>query len=94
MLATSESQRRQVFARVLGTIEQKFMGDEPDIGKLREEHEAAVLHAETSVDFEQAINAVLKALGTSHTGFFHEQRPRAAGRSGAAFLSLKAPRPT
>ena len=76
----AEAQRRQVFAKVLATVEQKFMGDEPDTGRMREEHEADVLRAETSDDFEHAINTMLKKLGTSHTGFFNERRPRAAGR--------------
>jgi carboxyl-terminal processing protease len=90
MLFANETQRRQVFAKVLSTIEQKFMGDEPNTGRMREEHEAEVLRAETPDDFEQAINSMLKKLGTSHTGFFHERRPRAAGRIAIAATLAKA----
>lgn len=93
MLVANETQRRQVFAKVLSTIEQKFMGDEPNTGRMREEHEAEVLRAETSDDFEHAINSMLKNLGTSHTGFFHERRPRAAGRIAIAATLTKAETP-
>jgi hypothetical protein len=30
-------------------------------------------------DFEDAMNAMLRDLGASHVGFFHEATPRAAG---------------
>ena len=89
----AEAQRRQVFAKVLATVEQKFMGDEPDTGRMREEHEADVLRAETPDEFEHAINTMLKKLGTSHTGFFHERRPRAAGRIAIAATLTKADTP-
>ena len=38
------------------------------------------------------MNSMLKTLGTSHTGFFHEGRPRAAGRIAIA-ATLRKPRP-
>lgn len=93
MLLTSESQRRQVFEKVLGTIEQKFMGDEPNTRELRDEHEGEVIRAESSEDFEEAINNMLKKLGTSHTGFFHERRPRAAARIAIAATLTRAETP-
>lgn len=93
MLVTSETQRREVFEKVLGTIERKFMGDEPNTRKLRDEHEADAIRAESSEDFEQAINNMLKKLGTSHTGFFHERRPRAAARIAIAATLTRAQTP-
>lgn len=93
MLVTSEAQRRQVFEKVLGTIEQKFMGDGPNACELRAEYEADVMRAESSEDFEQAVNSMLKKLGTSHTGFFHERRPRAAARIAIAATLTRAQTP-
>lgn len=93
MLVTNEAQRRQVFEKVLGTIEQKFVGDEPNTRQLREEYEAAAVGAESSDEFEHAINNMLKKLGTSHTGFFHERRPRAAARIAIAATLTRAQTP-
>jgi C-terminal processing protease CtpA/Prc len=90
MLFINEVQRRNVLARVLEAVDQKFMGTEPDTRTMREEHEAQVLGADTADDFEQAMNSMLKKLGTSHTGFFHEGRPRAAGRIAIAATLTKA----
>jgi C-terminal processing protease CtpA/Prc len=90
MMGISEADRRGLFDRVLSTVDAKFMGSDPDTQKMRDEHEAEVVRAETSEDFEQAMNAMLKELGTSHTGFFHEKRPRAAGRIAIAATLTKA----
>ena len=86
----NESQRRTVLSNVLDTINKKFMGSDPDIAKLRETNEAEIVKAETSEEFEDAVNRMLKQLGTSHTGFFHESRPRAAGRIAIAATLMKA----
>jgi len=90
MPVIDELQRRSVLAKVLATIDDKFMGAEPDTRSMREEHEAQILGADTAEDFEQAMNSMLKKLGTSHTGFFHEGRPRAAGRIAIAATLTKA----
>jgi hypothetical protein len=60
---------------------------------MREEYEQQVLHAQSTEDFEQTVNAMLKLLGTSHTGFFHEKRPRAAARIAIAATLTKAQTP-
>ena len=86
----NESQRRTVLSNVLDTINKKFMGSDPDIAKLRETNEAEIVKAETSEEFEDALNRMLRQLGTSHTGFFHESRPRAAGRIAIAATLMKA----
>ena len=90
MLFVNEAQRRNVLAKVLAAVDQKFMGAEPNTRTMREEHEAQILGADTADDFEQAMNSMLKKLGTSHTGFFHEGRPRAAGRIAIAATLTKA----
>jgi C-terminal processing protease CtpA/Prc len=93
MDALNESQRREVFGRVLDAIDRKFMGPEPDTKALRERHEARVVQSATAEDFEQALTDLLKDLGTSHTGIFHEGRPRAAGRIAIAATFAKAETP-
>jgi hypothetical protein len=66
------------------------MGAEPNTPSLREEYEAQIIAAGTSEEFEQTMNSMLKKLGTSHTGFFHEGRPRTAGRIAIAATLTKA----
>jgi hypothetical protein len=39
------------------------------------------------------MTAMLKALGTSHVGFFHDSRPRAAGRVAIAATFMKTDTP-
>jgi len=76
----NESQRREVLTKVLQTVGEKFMGADPDTKKLRQEHEHEIICSETGEQFEQTVNRMLRQLGASHTGFFHESKPRAAGR--------------
>jgi carboxyl-terminal processing protease len=93
MAVLSESQRREVFRKVLEIVDQKFMGPEPDTRTLSEKHEWNAVHSGTAEEFEQAINHMLKDLGASHTGFFHESAPRAAGRIAIAATFTKAETP-
>lgn len=86
----TESARRDVFQRVLTTIDRKFMGPPVDLSSLRARHEHAVVGSETPEAFEQALTNMLKDLGTSHTGCFHEARPRVAGRVAIAATFAKA----
>ena len=75
--------RRTVFDKVLRSVQDRFVRPTalpPDVQKLREDHQTRVLASSTAEDFEEAVNQMLRTLGTSHTGFFHEARPRAAGR--------------
>ena len=90
MMTLSETERRSVLDKVLSTIDAKFMGAEPNTRRMRDEHEGPIIRAQSPDDFEQAINAMLKLLGASHTGFFHENRPRAAGRIAIAATLTKA----
>ena len=90
MTLLDERQRRAVFERIVRLIETKFSGPEPDIHKLRGDHESAIVNARTAEEFEQAIDVLLRALGTSHTGIFHESRPRSAGRIALAATLTKA----
>ena len=90
MAFLTEAQRRTVFENIIRLIDARFMGAEPDTPKLRQKHEATVISSETPEAFEQAVDALLRALGTSHTGMFHESRPRSAGRIAMAATLTKA----
>src|SRR5262245_25835766 len=89
----NETQRRAVFDKVITLIDTKFMGSDVDVRQLREAHEASVLGSSTTEDFEQSIDSVLRSLKTSHTGFFHEARPRSTGRIAMAATLTKADTP-
>jgi C-terminal processing protease CtpA/Prc len=84
------AERKQVFDAVLAAIDRKFMGPEVDTGALRERHGGRVLGAESGEAFEEGMNALLKELGVSHTGFFHESAPRASSRVAIAATFTKA----
>jgi hypothetical protein len=84
------AERRSILDKVLGAIDTKFMGPDVDTQVLRLRHEASVLNAETSDELESAFNGLLRDLGVSHTGFFHEATPRAAGRIAIAATFTKA----
>jgi C-terminal processing protease CtpA/Prc len=83
-------ERRSVFDATVRAIETKFHGPSVDTRSLRVKHDAAILNAVSPEDFEAAINAMLKDLGVSHTGFFHESAPRTAGRVAIAATFMKA----
>lgn len=93
MTVLTEAQRREVFDKVLKLIETKFAGPEPDIRALREAHEAGIVGSQSAEVFEEGIDRLLRALGTSHTGFFHESRPRATGRIAMAATLMKSDTP-
>lgn len=89
----NESQRQAVFDRVLRTIHQRFVsphGHYPNTHQLKDEHAKEALHAGSTEEFEAAINQMLEKLGASHTGFFHESKPRAAGRIAIAATFMRA----
>ena len=92
----TEPQRKQVFNSVLKTIERKFVNPKktsPDIGSLRGNFEHEITSAVDAQSFEAAMNRMLHALGASHTGFFHESKPRAGGKIALAATFMKADTP-
>jgi C-terminal processing protease CtpA/Prc len=84
------AERRSVLDAVLRQVETKFMGPDADTASLRARHEASIVGADSPEAFEAAMNAMLKDLGVSHTGFFHESAPRTAGRVAIAATFAKA----
>ena len=90
MTFLTEPQRRTVFDKVLTLVDTKFSGADVDVGQLRDVHGPRVVGSRTLEDFEQALDGLLRDLKTSHTGFFHEARPRPAGRIAMAATLTKA----
>ena len=84
------AERQTILDKVLETIDTKFMGPDVDTRELRKRHERAVQNAESREAFESAMNTLLRDLGVSHAGFFHEAAPRAAGRVAIAATFTKA----
>lgn len=89
----SERERRAVLDAVLKAVETKSIIQTPDIAALRSAHEEAIVGAATPVAFETEMNAMLRGLGVSHAGFFHESSPRTAGRVAIAATFTRARTP-
>lgn len=75
-----QNERRLVLDAVFKAVATKSIVETPDIAGLRAAHEQTILQSTTPADFEAAMNAMLRDLGVSHAGFFHESSPRTAGR--------------
>ena len=90
MTFLTEPQRRAVFDKVITLVDTKFSGPAADVKQLREVHGPRVVGSSSLEDFEQALDGLLRELKTSHTGFFHESRPRSAGRIAMAATLTKA----
>jgi carboxyl-terminal processing protease len=82
-------QRRSILDNVLATIDKRFMGPDVEVSELRRRYEGPILSAAEDEPFEEAVTALLKTLGVSHTGFFHEAKPRAAARAAIAATFTK-----
>jgi carboxyl-terminal processing protease len=89
----SSGDRQSVLEKVLRTIDTKFMGPDVDTNALREKHSQSVIDASTPEAFEAAVTTLLRDLGVSHAGFFHESTPRAGGRIAIAATFTKADTP-
>ena len=79
----NETQRRAVFTKVLAVVDAKFAPPQrtiPDGRTLRKDYEPSALRSATAEDFEGTVTRMLRELGVSHTGFFHDSTPRAAAR--------------
>ena len=88
-MGLSLEQRRSILDSVLATIDKRFMGPVVETADLRRRHEQSILGASDDELFEEAMTTLLKTLGVSHTGFFHEAKPRAAARAAIAATFTK-----
>ena len=90
MTFLAEPQRSAVFDKIITLVDTKFSGPDVDVGQLREAHGPRVIVSRSLEDFEQALDGLRRDVKTSHTGFFHEARPRSAGRIAMAATLTKA----
>jgi carboxyl-terminal processing protease len=89
----TEKQRLILLGRVEQTVGKKFY--DPGLKGINwqeavQEHQERILRSDSTEEFEQEINELLKRLGTSHVGFFHESMPRGSGRQALAATFCKA----
>ena len=83
MTELNESERGEVVDQVIKTVEARFYDPKLNGVDIRGRLESAkpeIIRKSAVEDFETAVNEALKELKTSHVGFFHESKPRVAGR--------------
>lgn len=90
-MSLTEAQRREIFRKVACALREKLaVAKTPtNLNDLQAAHEQEIVNATDVIAFEQSVNAMLNGLNISHLGFFHETKPRAAGRIAIAATFLR-----
>ena len=93
MVELNEKQRSTLLDRVALAVEKKFY--DPVLNGVQwrglvEESRGPVVQAGSTEEFENQINELLKKLGTSHIGLFHQSVRRASSRQAIAATFSKA----
>src|SRR5260370_33996090 len=83
MNSLTSDQLASMFDKVVATCEKKLY--DPKLNgvnwrHLAEERKDRILAAASDEEVERALNELIKELKVSHAGFYHEKRPRAAGK--------------
>jgi len=89
----SEKQRIVILNRVVETVTKKFydpMLNGVECESLVATKRDCIARSKSTEKFEKEINELLKALGTSHVGFFHQSVPRGSSRQAIAATFCKA----
>lgn len=89
----NESQRREVFHKIVATTATKFADPKMngvDWAQVAREAEGPIVKSTDTVEFEQRLNELLQRLGTSHIGVFHGTRPRSPGRIAISATFIRA----
>ena len=92
----SEKDRHTILENVLAALKKRFYAPEKlnaDWDVAVEQHRPIIERAATADAFEEAVSALLGALGTSHLGFFHNSARRASSRAAlsASYLADDTP---
>ena len=92
----SRIDREKVLRKTCRTVEAEYF--DPDFnGKdwpaLVENHRRKILESEDAAGFESAMHDLVRQLGTSHTGFFHQSVNRVPGRLAVCATFSKADTP-
>ncbi len=93
MNSLTRDQLNLMFQKVVDTCEKKLY--DPKLNgvnwrDIAEERKDRILTAETEEELEREFNGLIKELKVSHAGFYHEKRPRAAGKMAISATLLKA----
>jgi carboxyl-terminal processing protease len=77
------AEMESVFGKVVETVERKLY--DPRLNGVNwravaEERKPGILASREGEEFESKINDLIKELRVSHAGFYHESKPRAAGK--------------
>jgi carboxyl-terminal processing protease len=79
----NERERTQILSKVVEVVERKFVDPKlngTDFRGAMERARAMIVNAHSTEEFERGVNSLFQTLGASHTGFFHEAKPRSPGR--------------
>src|SRR5271156_4097832 len=83
MNSLTRDQMDLMFRKVVDTFEKKLYDPKlngVDWRHLAEERKERILAADSEEELEREFNELIKELKVSHAGFYHERRPRAAGK--------------
>jgi carboxyl-terminal processing protease len=88
----NENQRNALLTRLARIVEKKFY--DPQLNginwrSLVEERRGLIIHAHSTEEFEKEAYDLLKQLGSSHIGFFHQSTPRGSSRQALAATLCK-----
>ena len=83
MESLTRDQVRSIFEKVVETCEKKLY--DPKLNgvnwrQIADGRKERILAASCEVELEREFNELIKELKVSHAGFYHERRPRAAGK--------------
>jgi C-terminal processing protease CtpA/Prc len=93
MNSLTKDQVGSLFNKVVETCEKKLYDPKlngVDWRRVAEERKERVLAAAGEAELEREFNELIKALRVSHAGFYHERRPRAAGKMAISATLFKA----
>src|SRR5580698_3499021 len=93
MNSLTRDQMDLMFRKVVDTCEKKLY--DPKLNgvnwrHLAEERKERILAADSEEELEREFNELIKELKVSHAGFYHEKRPRAAGKMAISATLFKA----
>ena len=93
MTSLTSDQLASMFDKVVDTCEKKLY--DPKLNgvnwrHLAEEHKDRILASASDEELEREFNELIKELKVSHAGFYHEKRPRAAGKMAISATLFKA----
>ena len=82
-MALSLAQREAIFDRTCRTVEKNYFDPKfngKDWKSLTGSKRSAILNSKDAEEFESLMHQMVRELGTSHTGFFHQNLRRVPGR--------------